>query len=234
MKRKSIAVVGEFNPDNASHRATNETIKDCSVALGAPIAFDWIGTQDLAEPEGGRLLTGLSGLWISPGSPYRNLGGALFAIRTARERKIPLLGTCGGFQHIILEYARNVLGYAHAEHEETAPNAEELFISRLACSLKGRSMTISIESDSLLARCYGRTKVHEQYYCNFGVNPEYVATLRSHALRIVASDEEGEVRAIELPGHPFFIGTLFLPQMNSTASAPHPLAIGFLRAVITV
>ena len=159
------------------------------------------------------------------------MDGALSAIRFAREQKIPLPGTCGGFQHIILEYARNVLGFAHAQHEETSPEAAPMFISRLACSLVGRTMTISLAPASLIARACGRLQIQEQYICNFGVNPDYVDTLRKSALRIVASDEEGQVRAVELSGHAFFVGTLFLPQHHSTPAAPHPLVTAFLRAV---
>lgn len=90
-------------------------------------------------------------------------------------------------------------------------------------------MTISLEPDSLIAEAYGQTTIQEGYYCNFGVNPEYVDALRSGALRIVGSDAEGVVRAVELPGHPFFVGTLFLPQHNSKPDAPHPLVSRFVR-----
>jgi CTP synthase (UTP-ammonia lyase) len=143
-----------------------------------------------------------------------------------------LLGTCGGFQHIILEFARNVLGLADAQHEETDPQAALLLISRLACSLVGRSMTITLQPGSLVARLYGQANVQEQYRCNFGVNPDYVDLLGSSALRIVGSDDEGVVRAVELKGHPFFVGTLFLPQHSSTPAAPHPLITGFIKACL--
>lgn len=170
------------------------------------------------------------GIWIAPGSPYKSVTGALSAIRAAREQQIPLLGTCGGFQHVILEYARNMLGFADAEHEEADPQASRRFISRLACSLVGRTMSITLEPNSLVARTYGRTKIQEQYRCNFGVNPEYVDILRASTLRIVDSDDEGVVRVVELTGHPFFVGTLYVPQLTSSPAAPHPLVSGFLKA----
>jgi len=84
-------------------------------------------------------------------------------------------------------------------------------------------MTITLQSGSMLAA------VKEEYLCNFGVNPEYVDALRRGLLRVAASDAEGAVRAVELPGHPFFIGTLFLPQHRSTTTAPHPLVTRFLN-----
>jgi len=227
-----IAVVGDFNPANRSHMATNDAIGHCSAALEPKVEAHWIATPELAAPGGLGRLTGVRGLWIAPASPYKSMEGALAAIRMARERGIPLLGTCGGFQHIILEYARNVLGIADAQHEESEPNGSRLVISRLSCSLAGRTMTIRLQPGSLVGRAYGRTTVQEAYHCNFGVNPAYVETLGSSALRIVGSDDEGVVRAVELETHPFLVGTLFLPQLGSTPSRPHPLVTEFLRACL--
>jgi CTP synthase (UTP-ammonia lyase) len=230
---KTIAVIGDFKPDNPSHLATNEAIRHCSEAAKLNTRAEWIGTEEILKRGTRNQLEEFGGLWIAPASPYKSMEGALLAIRTARERSIPLLGTCGGFQHIILEYARNVLGITDAEHEETSPGASQLFISRLDCSLVGRTMTIALDPQSLIARLYGRATAQEQYYCNFGVNPKYLETLFSREMRVVASDAEGIARAVEIPSHPFFIGTLFLPQHHSSAAAPHPLIIGFVKAAAT-
>jgi CTP synthase (UTP-ammonia lyase) len=224
--RFRIAIIGDFDRGNESHLATNACIAHCSDHLGLKIDHRWIGTDEVTPACG---LQDFSGFWIGPGSPYRSMEGALLAIQIARENRIPLLGTCGGFQHIIIEYARSILGIADADHEESAPHAPNLFISRLACSLVGRSMTVSIKPGSLAARSYGRTISQERYLCNFGVNPEILPLLRSGDLQITGSDDEGEARVVELTGHPFFLGTLFLPQLSSTPEAPHPLVAAFLK-----
>ena len=91
-------------------------------------------------------------------------------------------------------------------------------------------MTLTLQPGSMLGEIYGQETVNEEYLCNFGVNPDYVDALRESALRIAASDAEGVVRAVELPGHPFFIGTLFLPQHRSTVTAAHPVVTRFLEA----
>ena len=225
-----VAIVADFNSASRSHGATNDAIAHGATRLGLAIDPHWIGTAELVRPEGLKRLAEFSGLWIGPGSPYASMDGALAAIRMAREHKIPLLGTCGGFQHIIIEHSRNVLGLADAEHEETSPQASRLVISRLACSLAGRTMTINLAPGSMLESIYGQSTVQEEYLCNFGVNPAYEEALRAGALKVVGSDAEGTVRAVELPAHPFFIGTLFLPQHRSTAATPHPLVSAFLRA----
>jgi CTP synthase (UTP-ammonia lyase) len=95
-------------------------------------------------------------------------------------------------------------------------------------------MTITLASGSMLARIYGRMSVQEQYLCNFGVNPKYVDTLSSGALRVAGADAEGVIRAVELPDHPFFVGTLFMPQLGSTPSHPHPVVSAFVKACLHI
>ena len=155
----------------------------------------------------------------------------LWAIRYARENGVAYFGTCGGFQHMIIEYARNVLGFKDASHAEYYPEASNLFISQFACALAGREMELTFSPGSRVAEIYGAMSVTEEYYCNFGVNPNHVSLLKSGPLKITGSDSEGEIRVTELPGHPFFLGTLFVPQTRSTAKQPHPLVTAFRRAV---
>lgn len=154
----------------------------------------------------------------------------LWAIRYARENKVPCLGTCGGFQHMILEYARHVLGFEDAQSQENDPYASSLFISQLACSLAGRAMELTFTKGSQIAEIYDSLSAVEQYYCNFGLNPKHVCDLKSNSLKVTGADSEGDVRVIELPEHPFFIGTLFVPQARSVPDAPHPVVTAFLEA----
>jgi CTP synthase (UTP-ammonia lyase) len=172
-----------------------------------------------------------SGIWVAPGSPYKNMDKTLWAIRYARENGVACFGTCGGFQHMIIEYARNVLHFEDAGHAEYDPYASNLFITQFACSLAGREMELTFSPGSRVAEIYGGISAIELYYCNFGVNPDHVSILRSGPLKITGSDSEGEIRVIELPGHPFLLGTLFVPQTRSTAEQPHPLVTAFMKAV---
>jgi CTP synthase (UTP-ammonia lyase) len=229
----SIAIVADFSSASKSHIATNDAVAHSAAALGLNVQTTWVATSEFANGDAAKHLAAYAGIWLGPGSPYGSMDGALSAIRFARERQIPLLGTCGGFQHIVIEYARNVLGFTDAEHEESAPDAPRHVISRLACSLVGRTLAITLEPGSTLAKIYGQSTVNEEYLCNFGVNPAYVDALRGSPLRVAASDVEGSVRAVELPGHPFFVGTLFLPQHRSASTAPHPLVSHFLNVCAT-
>lgn len=225
--KKLIALIGEYNPTFKPHVATNAAIEHSTIGYAIDVDADWVSTDAIDSS----LFERYSGIWVTPGSPYKNLDKTLWAIREARENGIPCLGTCGGFQHIIIEYARNVLGFKDAQHAEYDPYASSLFISQLACSLAGQTMQLSFLPGSQIAAIYRATLATEEYYCNFGVNPDHLSDLKSGPLKVTGSDSEGEVRVVELPEHPFFLGTLFVPQARSTRENPHPLVTAFLEEV---
>ena len=107
-----IGAIGDFNPQNSTHLFTNEAIQHAAGVLGKPFETVWLPSDEPHNyPE-------CSGLFCSPGSPYKSLEGALEGIRYARQNKIPFIGTCGGMQHLVLEYARNVLGVKDGAHAE--------------------------------------------------------------------------------------------------------------------
>lgn len=223
-----IAILGEYNPTFEPHITTNFAIAHSRLKLESEIEGHWVSTEEIDES----LFETYSGIWVAPGSPYKSMDKTLWAICYARENKIPCLGTCGGFQYMVLEYARHVLGFQDAQSEENDPYASHLFISQLDCSLAGREMKLAFVEGSKIAAIYGSLTTNEQYYCNFGVNPEYVSLLKSQLLEVTGSDNEGELRVIELPNHPFFMGTLFVPQARSTLETPHPIVTTFLKTVI--
>ena len=223
-----VAVVGEHDPRNETHVATDDALGHSAAALGVAIEATWVSTADLAEP--GADVERFDGLVIAPGSPYRSLAGALCAIEHARRHDVPLLGTCGGLQHVVLEYARNVLGVGDAQHAEYDPYASTLFVTPLSCSLAGQTMTVDIRTGTRAAAAYGAATATERYYCNFGLNPAYVDDLASAGLCVSGTDDLGEVRIVELPDLRFFLATLFVPQASSTPERPHPLVTAFVAA----
>jgi CTP synthase (UTP-ammonia lyase) len=231
MSSLSVGVIGDFDPEFPPHPATNSALEHSADALGATVDVRWHATDALLDADLDRALAH-DALWCAPGSPYRSLDGALRAIRFAREGDVPLLGTCGGFQHVVLEYARNVLGFEDAQHAEYDPYASELFISELSCSLAGQTMAVELSGDSRAARFYERTETTERYYCNFGLNPEHQRLLHDGGLRVVGVDQAGEARVLELPDRRFFVATLFVPQLSSSPSSPHPLITAYLRAAM--
>jgi CTP synthase (UTP-ammonia lyase) len=227
-----LGIIGEFNPNLVSHTATNEAIVHSSTILEASIEAEWISTETV-EQDFDYIVSRCSGFWIAPGSPYKNMNGALKIIEFARTHNRPLLGTCGGFQHMVIEYARNILKILDAEHAEYDPYASKLVINRLACSLVGQKLDIKLmNKQSLAYSIYQKPNISEQYYCNFGLNLEYQERLNEHGLKSVGVDENGETRIVELEEHPFFLGTLFVPQSRSTVEDPHPIVTSFIKHII--
>src|SRR5579864_507720 len=223
--RLRIGIAGDRNPGFEPHPITDAMLAHAAAASGIDIDVQWLPTDQVTE----EALQDFAGLWIAPGSPYRSLDGALAAIRLARENRVPLGGACGGFQHVVLEYARNVLGFSDAVHAEYDPPAgSRQILSRLSCSPAGAELPIRLSPGSLAANIYGTTAIVERYYCSFGVNPEYRNRLGD--LRISGWDEANEPRIVELPSHPYFLATLFVPR--SKPGSPHPLAMGFLQAAL--
>jgi CTP synthase (UTP-ammonia lyase) len=169
-----------------------------------------------------------------PASPYADMDAALAAIRMARESGRPFLGTCGGFQHALIEYVRNVLGLADADHAETNPEAERMVIAPLACSLVEKAGALRLCAGSRLREIYGADAAEEVYHCRYGLNPRYAGALFGNpatGLRVGATDDAGEVRAVELAGHPFFVATLFQPERSGLRGVAHPLITAFVAAV---
>jgi CTP synthase (UTP-ammonia lyase) len=224
-----LAIVGERNPSFPPHCAVDASLAEASAALSIDLDTRWVGT-DAIEHDGAEALADAHAIWISPGSPYRSLEGALAAIRYGREQGVPTLGTCGGFQHLVLEYARNVMGIADAQHAEIDPAASQLVLTPLTCSPAGTQMPVTLSATSRVAAWYGGTRTVEQYYCNYGVNPAYEKPLHEAGLRIVGRDDDGEPRVVDLETHPFYIGTLYVPQPTGQPARPHAVVAALLQA----
>jgi CTP synthase (UTP-ammonia lyase) len=224
-----IAVVGDRRPESETHLATDAGLEHAGAQFATPVDTVWVPTRELADKPAGDVLAGADGLLVAPGSPYESMLGALKAIRWARVNDVPLLGTCGGFQHMIIEFARNVAGVTDAAHAEYDPYASNLIVTPLACSVAGKRMEVDLLPASLAANSYGATRARERYYCNFGLNPDRLAELSCAGLVVSGADQDGEPRVIELPAVRFFIGTLFVPQATSTPGRPHPLLLALVK-----
>ena len=224
-----IAIVGEFHKDFIPHTSLNQSLDYLSGNAACSLEYAWVATSAL-EKNAPEVLSPYHGIWSAPGSPFKSLQGAVNAIRYAREHNIPHLGTCAGFQYTVIEIARNMLGYEDAQHEEYTSASSRLFVSKLVCSLAGKTMNIRLKEGTQAFRWYGKRETEEDYYCNFGINPEFEDKLVHPELIISGVDDDGETRIIEITGNDFFMATLFVPQSRSTKEHPHPLIKGFVDA----
>lgn len=229
----TIALVGDYSPQVLAHAAIPRALELAARACGAKLSWQWLPTRDLRDPK--RDLAKFAGVWAVPASPYENEAGVIAAIRFARTTFRPFLGTCGGFQHALIEFARNVAGLPMAEHAETKPEADTLVVVSLACSMVEKTGRIHFRRGSRLSVIYGTDTALEGYHCNYGLNPAHRATLENAGLDFTARDDAGDIRGCELPDpkHPFFIGTLFQPERTALQGVTPPLVRAFVQAIAT-
>lgn len=222
-----IALIGDYDPQITAHQAIPVALGMAAEQLNLDVQFEWMATDHLNTDAP---LEVFDGVWCVPGSPYRDMHGALRAIRFAREQRRPFLGTCGGFQHAVLEFARNVLGWKDAEHGETHPDAARALLTPLTCSLVEAVDSIHLVEGSLIAKAYESAEIIEGYRCRYGVNPQFERELLTQQLRAVGHDSAGDLRAVELQGHPFFVATLFQPERAALKGTPPPLVRALIEA----
>lgn len=224
-----IALVGDRSTAVRAHERIPEIVSGYD-----DVDLHWLSTADLVPAEA----TAFDGVWVVPGSPYADEERVVDAVRAARTGGTPLLGTCGGYQHMVLEFARNVVGVV-ARHAESpvasgafegeagdAP-ASTALITELACSLKGRSGQVDLLPGSRAAAALGEQSF-ERFHCSFGLTAADAEPLVAAGLVLSGTSPEGEPRVVELSGDGFWLGTAFQPELAD--AQPHPVIDAFVTA----
>jgi CTP synthase (UTP-ammonia lyase) len=216
----TIAALGDRDTGYLTHREI-----DAAMTLApAGVEVRWVPTPDAR-------IDAFDGVWVLPGTPYRDDDAVLAAIRFAREEGMPILGTCGGFQYMAVEFARNVAGITGAGHAEVEPDAASLVIDRLACSLVGEERTVTAVAGTRLASVCGVEPFTGFHWCNYGLVEGQIERLASAGLTMGAFADDAGVEAFELPGHPFYLATLFQPQVGSSRRRElHPVLAALVAA----
>jgi CTP synthase (UTP-ammonia lyase) len=225
----TIGLIGDRDGRVVVHRAIPRAFALAGDEAGIDVELEWLGTEtiDPSAPD----LSRFSALWCVPGSPYRSTAGALAGIRFAREHGVPFLGTCGGFQHALIEVASSLWGVDTAGHAELDPSAQDPVIAPLACKLLEEGGTVHFRPGSKLAEAYGELSAVEEYHCGYGFNVKYAHHLEHGPLRMTSWDDEGDIRGVELEGHPFFVATLFQPERAGLKGRVPPIVRAYLAAV---
>jgi CTP synthase (UTP-ammonia lyase) len=229
MDAVSIALIGDYDPQVTAHQAIPVALGLIAEHLARTVHFEWLATDQIHADTA---LDRFDGIWCVPASPYKSEVGALRAIRFAREQQRPFLGTCGGFQHAVLEFSRNVLGWVDAEHGETSPDSDRALLTPLTCSLVEAVGSIHLIPGSLIAKAYETSEIQEGYRCRYGVNPQFEGDLLGNGLHATGHDSVGDLRAIELKDHRFFVATLFQPERAALGGKIPPLVRAFVEACV--
>jgi CTP synthase (UTP-ammonia lyase) len=222
MPTTRIALVGDKDLRYVTHRALDATLAQ----LPAGVEAEWVATDGPRARE----LDRFDGIWMAPGTPYRDGDAALAAIERSLDGGTPLLGTCGGFQYVVLALARRVAGLADAAHAELDPEAPDPVVAPLACSLIEQEREVTCVLGTRLAAICGTAPFTGFHYCSHGLADGFVERLEETGVVISAHAEDAGVEGLELPDHPFFVATLFQPQIGALSGAPlHPLIAAFVE-----
>jgi CTP synthase (UTP-ammonia lyase) len=223
MTTAKIALVGDRSPSVRAHGRIPLLLDALRRREGLVLDPYWIPSTEATD------LEGVDGIWVVPGSPYSDPETVISAIATARLSEIPFLGTCGGFQHAILHLARDLAGIQDAHHAEYGLTETDVIV-QLECSLVGHEGPITYAPGTLMARIAGVERSLERYHCSYGISPSYVEVLERAGVTFGAHDDDGAPRALELQDHPFFLGTLFQPELAGDGTRPHAVIRAFAEA----
>ncbi len=221
-----VGLLGDFDASVVAHQAIPRALALAAVELSLEVEPVWIHSSRAGGIEPGQM----NALWCVPNSPYSDPDAIIDAIRAARENEQPFLGTCGGYQHAVLEFARNRLGLSQAQSSEDHPDASMPLISALSCRLASERDAINLEPGSRIAKIYRLRRIVEEYNCGFGVNPDYLPRFAESDLKFSGFDDAGDPRIAEIPRHRFFIATAFQPERSAFAGRAHPLVLALLKA----
>jgi CTP synthase len=236
----NIGLVGKYIELTDAYISVAESIKHAAWAAGCDVKISWIDSERLERDRDVEPLIGLDGIVIPGGFGYRGIEGKVQATRFGRERKVPTLGLCMGLQCMVIELARTALGTEDANSTEfdafTPHPVIDLLPEQRDLADKGGTMRLGsypcvLEPGSLAARAYGQPIVLERHRHRYEFNNAYRELLAQHGMRFSGlSPDSRLVEIVEMPDHPFFLGTQFHPEFKSRPNRPHPLFASFIEA----
>jgi len=242
-KEVNIAITGKYITVRDSYASIIKAIEHCNAHLQAKINLNWIDTSEVDDQNVAEKLKGIHGIIVPGGFGVRGTEGKIACVKYARENGLPYLGLCYGFQMAVIEYARNVCNLAGANSTEVDPNPPHPVIDRLPNQkgLKGLGGTmrlggqdVELAPGTLAAKLYGNAaSARLRFRHRYEVHPNYIDQLTGKGL-VFSGKAPGEpiMQILELPGHPFFMGTQAHPEFTSRPLTPDPMFCAFAKAAL--
>ncbi len=237
-----IGLVGKYIDLPDAYLSVVEALRHGGFAVGAKVELDWIPAEHVEGLLTAGRLGHLDGIVIPGGFGERGIEGKIAAAGYAREHEIPCLGLCLGLQVMMIELARNVAGLPGANSREFDPTSPHLVIDlmdeqhdvvEMGGTMRLGAYIAKLEPGSQVAELYGDLVVSERHRHRYEVNPRYRTRLEQAGLRCSGSSADGRlVEFIELPGHPFWVGTQAHPEFKSRPDRAHPLFRGLVAAAL--
>ncbi|MEZ4811425.1 MAG: CTP synthase [Allomuricauda sp.] len=238
----TIGLIGKYVELQDSYKSILESFIHAGAANEVEVAVRSIHSEHLSANNIDKKLMGLDGLLVAPGFGERGIEGKIMAVRYARENDMPFLGICLGMQMAVIEFARNVLGMEGANSTEMDKNTpypvislmeEQKSIKDMGGTMRLGAWDCHLTEGSLVHEVYGATDIAERHRHRFEFNNEYKRQMEEAGLVPTGfNPKTGLVEVIEIPSHPWFIGVQYHPEYRSTVANPHPLFVGFVKAVL--
>lgn len=238
-KTVTIALVGKYVRLHDAYLSVAEALRHAGYSLGAKIEIKWIDSESLTEADYEETLSVADGIIVPGGFGDRGIEGMILAAKYARERGIPYFGICLGMQIAVIEFARNVLGYADANSREFDENSAHKVIDFVEGQSEGidkggtlrlGAYPCKIGENTTLERCYGKSLVFERHRHRYEFNNAYREEAEGAGLRLSGISPDGRlVEAVEADGE-FYVGVQYHPEFKSRPNKPHPLFVGFVQA----
>ena len=236
-----IAIVGKYTEYVDAYKSVQEALIHGGIANTVGVELHWLSSDQFTDPSTAQqLLAGYHGLLVPGGFGVRGVEGMVLAIRAARETRLPFFGICLGMQVAIIEFARHVAMLDDSNSSEFAPECHNAVVSLMESQQKvtdmGGTMRLGaypcrLAKGSKAAETYGVPEVSERHRHRYEVSNSYRDQLTDKGLKLSGLSPDGSlVEMIELPGHPWFIGCQFHPELQSRPTRPHPLFAGFIAA----
>ena len=238
-KKVNIALVGKYTELPDAYKSIVESFIHAGAANHTKVKLQYVNSEKITKENIAAQLKGMCGILVAPGFGHRGIEGKIEAVRYARELKIPFFGICLGMQCSVIEFARNVLGYADAnstEMDSTTHPVIDLMEEQKGVTEKGGTMRLggypcALQKGTKVYAAYGKAEIVERHRHRYEFNNDYLDEFVQAGLKPVGVNPDTNlVEIVELENHPWFIGVQYHPEYKSTALHPHPLFVSFVKA----
>ena len=238
-KKVNIALVGKYTELPDAYKSIVESFIHAGAANHTKVKLQYVNSEKITKENIAAQLKGMCGILVAPGFGHRGIEGKIEAVRYAREQKIPFFGICLGMQCSVIEFARNVLGYADAnstEMDSTTHPVIDLMEEQKGVTEKGGTMRLggypcALQKGTKVYAAYGKAEIVERHRHRYEFNNDDLDEFVQAGLKPVGVNPDTNlVEIVELENHPWFIGVQYHPEYKSTALHPHPLFVSFVKA----
>ena len=236
-----IALVGKYTELPDAYKSISESFIHAGAVNGCKVKLHYVNSEPITAENVAEKLAGMAAVLVAPGFGNRGIEGKIEAVRYARENKVPFLGICLGMQCAVIEFARNVLGLQDAHSSEMVQTKnpvidlmeEQKGITAMGGTMRLGGYPCQLKEGSKVAQAYGQNLIQERHRHRYEFNNQYLEAYAAAGMDPVGTNPDtGLVEVVEIPSHPWFVGTQYHPEYKSTVEHPPPLFVAFVKAAL--